>query len=216
MARVLAIRHHVVERSTLRRLAGIEALGRGGEADLDALADAQQSFDLILGQQVEDIEHGRPRPTGSRSLVCRGVTAIVCAPRSRPWRASKSSRATSCRRASRPDPAQNRRIQGPTFPDKRKRLTLRRRRSASTVCLDCSGTVRFVAQAAPTPRRTLPTWSAHHGWREPSDISRRIGSCRRWSGPIGHRRPCRTDRTGARMGPSRSTLGRASADGRRA
>jgi CBS domain-containing protein len=61
MARVLAIRHHVVERSTLRRLAGIEALGRGGEADLDALADAQQSFlDLILGQQVEDIEHGRP------------------------------------------------------------------------------------------------------------------------------------------------------------
>jgi DNA polymerase-3 subunit epsilon/CBS domain-containing protein len=61
MARVLAIRHHVVERSTLRRLAGIEALGRGGEADLDALADAQQTFlDLILGQQVEDIEHGRP------------------------------------------------------------------------------------------------------------------------------------------------------------
>jgi CBS domain-containing protein len=61
MARTLAIRHHVVERSTLRRLAGIEALGRGGEADLDALADAQQTFlDLILGQQVEDIEHGRP------------------------------------------------------------------------------------------------------------------------------------------------------------
>jgi CBS domain-containing protein len=61
MARTLAIRHHVVERSTLRRLAGIEALGRGGEADLDALADAEQTFlDLILGQQVEDIEHGRP------------------------------------------------------------------------------------------------------------------------------------------------------------
>ncbi|HEY6704674.1 MAG TPA: DUF294 nucleotidyltransferase-like domain-containing protein [Xanthobacteraceae bacterium] len=61
MARTLAIRHHVVERSTLRRLAGIEGLGRGGEADLDALADAQQTFlDLILGQQVEDIEHGRP------------------------------------------------------------------------------------------------------------------------------------------------------------
>ncbi|HEV8094261.1 MAG TPA: putative nucleotidyltransferase substrate binding domain-containing protein, partial [Burkholderiales bacterium] len=55
------IRHHVVERSTLRRLAGIEALGRGGEADLDALADAEQTFlDLILAQQVEDIEHGRP------------------------------------------------------------------------------------------------------------------------------------------------------------
>jgi CBS domain-containing protein len=29
MARTLAIRHHVVERSTLARLAGIEALGRG-------------------------------------------------------------------------------------------------------------------------------------------------------------------------------------------
>jgi CBS domain-containing protein len=61
MARALAIRHHVVERSTLRRLAGIEALGRGGGADLDALADAQQTFlDLILAQQIEDIEHGRP------------------------------------------------------------------------------------------------------------------------------------------------------------
>jgi CBS domain-containing protein len=61
MARTLAIRHHVVERSTLRRLAGIEALGRGGDADLDALADAEQTFlDLVLGQQVEDIEHGRP------------------------------------------------------------------------------------------------------------------------------------------------------------
>jgi CBS domain-containing protein len=61
MARVLAIRHHIVERSTLRRLAGIEAVGRGGEADLEALGDAQQTFlELILAQQVDDIEHGRP------------------------------------------------------------------------------------------------------------------------------------------------------------
>jgi CBS domain-containing protein len=61
MARTLAIRHHVVERSTLARLAGIEALGRGGEADLDALAAAQGTFlDLILAQQIVDIEQGTP------------------------------------------------------------------------------------------------------------------------------------------------------------
>jgi CBS domain-containing protein len=61
MARTLAIRHHVVERSTTARLAGIKALGRGAEADLDALADAQGTFlDLILNQQIVDIEHGRP------------------------------------------------------------------------------------------------------------------------------------------------------------
>ena len=60
-ARTLAIRHHVVDRSTQARLAGIKALGRGGEADLDALADAQGIFlDLILDQQIVDIEHGRP------------------------------------------------------------------------------------------------------------------------------------------------------------
>jgi DNA polymerase-3 subunit epsilon/CBS domain-containing protein len=60
-ARTLAIRHHVVARSTPARLAGIEALGRGGDADLDALADAQGTFlDLILDQQVADIEHGTP------------------------------------------------------------------------------------------------------------------------------------------------------------
>ncbi|MGA7487417.1 MAG: DUF294 nucleotidyltransferase-like domain-containing protein, partial [Xanthobacteraceae bacterium] len=61
MARTLAIRHHVVERSTPARLAGIKALGRGAEIDLDALVDAQGTFlDLILGQQIADIEHGRP------------------------------------------------------------------------------------------------------------------------------------------------------------
>ncbi len=61
MARTLAIRHHVVERSTPARLAGIKALGRGAEADLDALVDAQGTFlDLILAQQIADIEHGRP------------------------------------------------------------------------------------------------------------------------------------------------------------
>ena len=60
-ARTLAIRHHVVERSTQARLAGIKGLGRGGEADLDALCDAQEIFlDLILRQQIVDIADGRP------------------------------------------------------------------------------------------------------------------------------------------------------------
>lgn len=60
-ARVLAIRHHVVERSTPARLAGVKALGIGGEADLDALAEAQGVFlDLTLHQQIEDIECGNP------------------------------------------------------------------------------------------------------------------------------------------------------------
>jgi len=60
-ARVLAVRHHVMERSTLARIAGIKALGRGGERDLDALADAQAVFfDLILAQQLEDCERGEP------------------------------------------------------------------------------------------------------------------------------------------------------------
>lgn len=60
-ARVLAIRHHVVERSTAARLGGVAALGIGGEADLTALVEAQHTFlDLILAQQIEDIAHGRP------------------------------------------------------------------------------------------------------------------------------------------------------------
>lgn len=60
-ARVLAIRHHVVERSTVARIAGIKALGRGAERDLDALADAQAVFlDLVLAQQIEDSERGQP------------------------------------------------------------------------------------------------------------------------------------------------------------
>jgi CBS domain-containing protein len=58
-ARVLAMRHHVVEHSTVARIAGIKALGRGAERDLDALADAQATFlDLILAQQIEDSERG--------------------------------------------------------------------------------------------------------------------------------------------------------------
>jgi DNA polymerase-3 subunit epsilon/CBS domain-containing protein len=60
-ARALAIRHHVVERGTPARLSGLKALGIGGEADLDALLDAQATFlDLILAQQIDDIAQGIP------------------------------------------------------------------------------------------------------------------------------------------------------------
>jgi DNA polymerase-3 subunit epsilon/CBS domain-containing protein len=51
----------VVERSTPARLAGIKALGLGGERDLDALDEAQETFlDLLLRQQLDDLEHGIP------------------------------------------------------------------------------------------------------------------------------------------------------------
>jgi CBS domain-containing protein len=60
-ARALAIRHHVIERSTATRLAGIAAAGLGAEGDLDALTDAQATFlDLILAQQIRDIAAGIP------------------------------------------------------------------------------------------------------------------------------------------------------------
>jgi DNA polymerase-3 subunit epsilon/CBS domain-containing protein len=60
-ARALAICHHVVQRSTSGRLASLKGLGIGGEADLDALVEAQSVFlDLILAQQIEDVEHGTP------------------------------------------------------------------------------------------------------------------------------------------------------------
>jgi DNA polymerase-3 subunit epsilon/CBS domain-containing protein len=57
----LAIRHHLVERSTPARLAAIAALGRGADNDLTALARAQGEFlDLILMQQLADIRAGLP------------------------------------------------------------------------------------------------------------------------------------------------------------
>ena len=60
-ARTLAIRHHVMERSTPSRLAGVKALGLGGGHDLDALVEAQGVFlDLLLDQQIKDMEHGVP------------------------------------------------------------------------------------------------------------------------------------------------------------
>ena len=60
-ARAMAIRHHVMERSTPARLAGVKALVHVSETDVDALAEAQGAFlDLILSQQLEDIAHGTP------------------------------------------------------------------------------------------------------------------------------------------------------------
>ena len=60
-ARALAIRHHVVECSTLDRLDGIKALKLGSKDDFDALREAYGVFlELILAQQVEDINHGTP------------------------------------------------------------------------------------------------------------------------------------------------------------
>ena len=60
-ARALAIRYHVMERSTPARLAGVKARVQVGENDLDALGEAQGVFlDLIVSQQIEDIAHGIP------------------------------------------------------------------------------------------------------------------------------------------------------------
>lgn len=67
-ARALAIRYHVLERSTPARLAAVKALVRSSERDLDALGEAQAVFlDLIVSQQVEDIAHGTP-PSNSVAL----------------------------------------------------------------------------------------------------------------------------------------------------
>jgi len=60
LARVLAVRYRLVERSTPARLAAAAALGRGA-ADLEALGRAQAVFlDLILAQQLADMQAGRP------------------------------------------------------------------------------------------------------------------------------------------------------------
>jgi DNA polymerase-3 subunit epsilon/CBS domain-containing protein len=60
-ARVLAICHHLLERSTPARLSAIAGLDRGGSHDLDALARAQALFlDLILDQQIADMQAGLP------------------------------------------------------------------------------------------------------------------------------------------------------------
>jgi DNA polymerase-3 subunit epsilon/CBS domain-containing protein len=60
-ARVLAICHHLLERSTPARLTAIARLDRGGAYDLDALAGAHALFlDFILMQQLADMRGGLP------------------------------------------------------------------------------------------------------------------------------------------------------------
>jgi DNA polymerase-3 subunit epsilon/CBS domain-containing protein len=60
-ARAMAIRYHVMDRSTPARLAAVKALVHASESDLDALMEAHGVFlDLILAQQVEDAAHGLP------------------------------------------------------------------------------------------------------------------------------------------------------------
>lgn len=75
-ARVLAICHHVVERSTLARIAGIKTLGIGSEADLDALSEAHETLlALVAAQQVNDIEHGLPP---SNAIEVRRLSTHNC------------------------------------------------------------------------------------------------------------------------------------------
>ncbi|MBK5958012.1 hypothetical protein CCR97_07280 [Rhodoplanes elegans] len=72
-ARALAIRHHVVERSTPERLAAMGSRGVGGQHDLQGLVDAYGTFlDLVLGQQLVDLEHGVP---AGNSVVIKRLAA---------------------------------------------------------------------------------------------------------------------------------------------
>ncbi len=60
-ARVLAIRHHVLERATPRRLEGILSMRMGSEDDLMALLEAHAVLvQFILSQQLEDMTAGKP------------------------------------------------------------------------------------------------------------------------------------------------------------
>ncbi len=61
IARLLAIRYHAVERATPARLAAIRTLGIGARTDLEALDAARDiCLDLILAQQIDDMDQGRP------------------------------------------------------------------------------------------------------------------------------------------------------------
>lgn len=69
IARVLAVRYHILERATPARLAAVAVLGRS-EQDIKALARAQGNFlDFILMQQLADIRAGLP--PGSKVEVRR-------------------------------------------------------------------------------------------------------------------------------------------------
>lgn len=73
MARALAIRHHVPERGTAARLLKLRALDIGGDQDIDALIEAHATFqDVILGQQLSDIEAGKP---ATNAVVVKRLTS---------------------------------------------------------------------------------------------------------------------------------------------
>jgi DNA polymerase-3 subunit epsilon/CBS domain-containing protein len=60
-ARLLALRFHIAERSTRRRLEGVKAMHVGAGRDLDALVAAHGVLlDAVLKQQITDIAAGRP------------------------------------------------------------------------------------------------------------------------------------------------------------
>lgn len=60
-ARLLSIRHHVLERSTRARLQSLARLGIGSEPDLERLVDTQSLLlQLMLEQQIADIDDGQP------------------------------------------------------------------------------------------------------------------------------------------------------------
>ncbi|WP_436642549.1 DUF294 nucleotidyltransferase-like domain-containing protein [Microbaculum sp. FT89] len=64
-ARVLSIRHHVLQRSTRARLEGVRALGIGAGEDLERLVASHALLvDLVLEQQLADIAQGLP-PTNA-------------------------------------------------------------------------------------------------------------------------------------------------------
>jgi CBS domain-containing protein len=64
VARILAIQHNILERSTPSRLAALLALGKG-TSDLEAVSRAYSLFmDVVLKQQLADIESGRPPSSG--------------------------------------------------------------------------------------------------------------------------------------------------------
>ena len=59
-ARAMAIRYHVMDRSTSARLAGVKALFMSAKPISTRLAKRRRFLDLIVSQQVEDIAHGIP------------------------------------------------------------------------------------------------------------------------------------------------------------
>ncbi len=70
-ARALAVRHHVLDRSTPDRLAAIKSAEIGGADDLDALAEAHDILlDLVLTQQIHDLKHGLP---AGHAVLVRGL-----------------------------------------------------------------------------------------------------------------------------------------------